>query len=596
MPHRNGKFTLVVTIITLVVAALSVCVVILRSSWPDDVGIPRTSTGEPLGGGASGAVDPSPSTHPLTRYDRAVMADRPSHYWPLDEMSGPVRDLTGHAAASTEMTGHLGVPGASGTGAGFDSGSQRILVPAVAMPTGRSFSVEIWLKPSDLSSRDADVLRLGAVDRNHAAIVVSVSGLATRRIRLTTNGVDLRTYRGLTTDRYRQLVFTYDARDARWQWYVDGTRDASGSLATVTDPPPANAGLQLDGSTATSIDALSIYPDPLPSRRVYAHYAAAAGAAAQDRYVGGVAVGGLQPWNRRRSVDYGAMRRANMAWLRSDLGWQYLEPAPGRWNWRPFDDVVRDATTAGLNYLAILHTVPAWANGGGGDYAPPADPVRLTNYCYRTVRHYVPFGVTDYQIGNEVNLIHPGWPVPDGATYTHRYLVPCVSGVRRAERELKTTVNVVLGSLAPPEWTGGADPVRFLTGVYRSGGHGYFDSASWHPYTGADRPGSSRHMTSDPRRLHQVMAAHSDGAMNIWATEFGYPTGGRRAVSEQRQAAYVKPALDIWYGRSFAGPLLWYSGRDTGTSTADREQHFGLLRYDGSAKKAYEVVAANLTR
>jgi hypothetical protein len=103
-------------------------------------------------------------------------------------------------------------------------------------------------------------------------------------------------------------------------------------------------------------------------------------------------------------------------------------------------------------------------------------------------------------------------------------------------------------------------------------------------------------MTSDPRRLHEVMAANSDGALDIWATEFGYPTGGPRAVSEQRQAAYVKPALDIWYGRSFAGPLLWYSGRDTGTSTGDREEHFGLLRYDGSAKKAYDAVAANLTR
>jgi polysaccharide biosynthesis protein PslG len=92
------------------------------------------------------------------------------------------------------------------------------------------------------------------------------------------------------------------------------------------------------------------------------------------------------------------------------------------------------------------------------------------------------------------------------------------------------------------------------------------------------------------------MAAHSDGALDIWATEFGYPTGGPRAVNEHRQAAYVKPALNIWYGRSFAGPLLWYSGRDTGTSTGDREQHFGLLRYDGSAKRAYAAVAAKLTR
>jgi hypothetical protein len=584
----------VVTIITAVVAALFV--VARYGSRTDVAQVPVTGTADPAPGGTSASVEQSPSPHPLTRYDRAVMADRPSYYWPLDESSGPVRDLTGHAAASTETAGRLGVPGVSGTGAGFDRDSQRILVPAAAIPPGRSFSVELWLKPSDLPGRDADVLDFGVAGGDDGGLAVSVSGLATRRIRLTTNGTDLRTSRGLTADRYRQLVFTYDARNGRWQWYVDGTRDAGGSLASVTNPSPADGRLQLGGAAGASIDAVSVYPNPLPSRRVAAHYAAATGAAAQDRYVGGVAVGGLQPWNRRRGADYGAMRRANMAWLRSDLGWQYLEPAPGKWNWRPFDAVVRDATAAGLNYLAILHTVPGWANGGRGDYAPPGDPARLTNYCYQTVRHYVPLGVTDYQIGNEVNLVHPGWSAPDGATYTRRYLLPCANGVRRAERELRTTVNVVLGSLAPPEWTGGADPVRFLDAVYRNGGHGYFDATSWHPYTGADRPGGSRHMTSDPRRLHDVMAAHSDGALNIWATEFGYPTGGPRAVTERGQAAYVKPALDIWYGRSFAGPLLWYSGRDTGTSPGDREQHFGLLRYDGAAKRAYAAVAAELTR
>ncbi|HEY7272790.1 MAG TPA: LamG-like jellyroll fold domain-containing protein [Actinoplanes sp.] len=534
-------------------------------------------------------MEQSPAPRPRSDYDRAVMADRPSFYWPLDERSGPVRDLTGQAGPSTETTGALGVPGVSGTGVRFGSGTQRILVPGVAVPPDGSFSVEMWLKLSDVTGRDTGILSVGG------GITVSVSGTGSRRIRLAGNGTDLRSYRGVLGDRYRQLVFTYDAGSRRWRWYVDGTPDAGGALPSEAGHPWAGAGLRLGEMAGVTVDAVSIYPKPLPSRRVGAHYTAAAGPEPKDRYVGGVALGGLQPWNRRRSADFAAMRRANVTWLRSDLGWQYLEPAPGKWNWRPFDDVIRDATAAGLNYLAILHTVPGWANGGGGDYAPPGDPARLTDYCYRTTRHYIPLGVTDYQIGNEVNLPHPGWSAPDGATYARRYLVPCVTGLRRAERELKVTVNVVLGSLAPRDWTGGADPVRFLTAVYRSGGRGYFDSAAWHPYTGADGPRVGRQMVSDPRRLHAVMAAQGDAALPIWATEFGYPTGGSRAVSERRQAAYVGPALRTWYSQSFAGPLFWYSGRDTGTA-ADREQHFGLLRHDGSAKPAYEEVAARFTR
>lgn len=549
-----------------------------------------------------------PADRGPTAYDRAVTADGPSFYWPLDETTGAVRDVTGHASASTETSGRLGVPGVSGTGAFFAGPAQRIRVPPAArMNLAGSFSVEMWLKPAGPATGEVSVLRLGTADRSDGGITVSVSSHPTRRVLLTRNGTAFRTYRGLTTDSYRQLVFTYDASAGTGQWFIDGAPDARGALPGVAGPVREDGGLQLGGVESPSpasgpqpgglsIDAVSIYPDVLPAGRVEAHYRAAAGIDVPDRYVGGVAVGGLQPWNTRRDADYQAMRRANMTWLRSDLGWQYLEPAPGEWKWELFDEVVADATAAGLNYLAILHTVPGWANGNRGDYAPPASAGDLTNYCYRTARHYLPLGVTDYQIGNEVNLIHPGWSEPDGKAYVRSYLVPCVTGVRRAARELNAAVNVMLGSLAPHRWTGGADPVRFLTAVYQNGGGAHFDSVSWHPYAGDAGPGASGHMTVDPRRLHAVMLAKGDGGKQIWATEFGYPTGGPWAVSEGRQAAYVKTALDIWYSKGFAGPLLWYSGRDTGTDAGDREQHFGLLRYNGSAKRAYAAVAACLTR
>src|SRR5690348_16301399 len=103
-------------------------------------------------------------------------------------------------------------------------------------------------------------------------------------------------------------------------------------------------------------------------------------------------------------------------------------------------------------------------------------------------------------------------------------------------------------------------------------------------------------MNSDVSTSNSLMAAHGDATTQIWATEYGAPTGGPSSITEQAQADLVSQALPLWYSRPYAGPLFWYSGRDTGTSTTDREQHFGLLRYDGTAKPAYPVLAGLFTR
>ena len=79
--------------------------------------------------------------------------------------------------------------------------------------------------------------------------------------------------------------------------------------------------------------------------------------------------------------------------------------------------------------------------------------------------------------------------------------------------------------------------------------------------------------------------------MLIWATEFGYPTAGGNAVTEQQQGDFVAPAMNAWFAHSYAGPLFWYSARDSGTEKLDREEHFGLLRRDGTRKPGYFAVA-----
>ncbi|MBN1172163.1 MAG: hypothetical protein JXA67_08305 [Micromonosporaceae bacterium] len=312
-------------------------------------------------------------------------------------------------------------------------------------------------------------------------------------------------------------------------------------------------------------------------------------------YVGGVAVGDLQPWNTRRVEDYQAMSAAKVSWIRSDLGWKYLQPTPDTWRFSLFDPVVRDVQAAGMRYLAILHTVPSWANGGAGDYGMPANSSLLTTYCYETVKHFVPMGVTEYEIGNEVNLRRPGW-TPNGAAYARSYLKPCVTGIRKAEKELGARVTVLFGSQAPVTGTEGMDPNTFLHAAYRNGAAGWFDALAWHPYTGADSPSTSPNLNSVPAQLFKTMQRHGDGKKQIWATEVGQATGGPYSITEEAQASLVTGVFDVWYSKPFAGPLFWYSARDLGDSATDREEHFGLLRSDGSAKPAYTTLQSVLVR
>jgi hypothetical protein len=314
-----------------------------------------------------------------------------------------------------------------------------------------------------------------------------------------------------------------------------------------------------------------------------------------SRHAGGVALGSGEPANPRRRADYAALRAMNATWVRSDIDWRAVEESRGSWDFSRYDPVVADGNAAGLRHLAILHTVPAWANGGAGAYAPPPQLGLLREYCRRAALRYIPRGVRDYEIGNEVNLPHPGWPRPTGPAYVRQLLEPCAGGVRSAAQELGAAVNVILGSVVPGG-DGPAEPARFLTDVYASGGAPLFDTVSVHPYTRPLSPTASDHLGSWVDRVYQVMRAHGDAGKKIWATEYGYPTAGPHSTSEQRLATYVDAAVDLWYSHPFAGPLFWYSARDTGTDRADAEQNFGLLRHDGSAKPAYAALAARFTR
>jgi hypothetical protein len=582
-------------------------------SWVVAAGVvaPALALGATTEATAAGLpMQPKP-TATASSYDSTVLADSPRYYYPMNEPTGPVRDLTGTAAASTITTAQLGVAGVQSTAASFDGATQRVQVPyTAAMQLTGSFSVELWAKlptapqttgwPS-LFSRGS-----GAPGRFGAAMWVGSD--AAHLVRFKRNGVDVASARSLTSTAYRHLVFTWDAAAQRYTWYVDGTPDVSGVLPALsgvdTETAPLSIGAFMESGTSGAysfgkvlVDGLAVYKSVLPATRVAAHFTAGGTTTpppATTRRVGGVAVGGLQPWNTRRAADFAAMAAANATYIRTDMGWKWVQPTATSWDWNVFGAVLADMKANNLKYLAVLHTTPGWANGNTGDGASPTNLALLTEYCYRTVQHYLPMGVVDYEIGNEVNYPQSGW-VPNGTNYARKFLIPCASGARRAATELGLPVNIMFGSMGPGTNGGGQEPLAFLTDAYAAGGRGLTDSLAFHPYGGTN-PAAEGNMITLPDRVYAIMQANGEGSHKMWATEYGIPTGGDYSWSEQTQAGWIPQAFDTWAAHSYAGPMMWYAHRDLGTSATDREQHFGVLRLDGSAKPGYAALKAKLVR
>jgi hypothetical protein len=182
-------------------------------------------------------------------------------------------------------------------------------------------------------------------------------------------------------------------------------------------------------------------------------------------------------------------------------------------------------------------------------------------------------------------------PRPDPAAYT-RLLKAGYAALKKADRR----AIVVTGGLSPgydaADHTQMA-PLSFLVAMYRAGARGSFDQVGIHPYSFPYRStyDAAWNPFQQAVQLHQVMAGRGDGKKRVCATEVGFPTGtDAKAVSEAKQGPYLVEGLKAWLARSYSAPVFVYSIADEGSRRSDYYQNFGLVRWDGTTKPAYDVV------
>lgn len=306
----------------------------------------------------------------------------------------------------------------------------------------------------------------------------------------------------------------------------------------------------------------------------------------------GSAVWNSSPDEVRRELELA--HDAGAHFVRVDVDWSRIEPERGTLDWSSTDQVVDAVIAAGMVPTGLVAYTPRWAanpaDGPPDTHFRPRDPALFARFAETAAIHFRA-RIPVWEVWNEPNLTDFYKPTPNLDEYT-----ALLTATYKALKSVDTELIVVSGGLSPAiDGNGDITPVMFTEGLYARGANRYFDALGMHPYTFPALP-------DDPStapwnaflqmwQMHDVMARGEDGAKTIWMTEFGAPTGNAPdAVTEQVQAQTIKTVLTRARETSWLGPAFVYSLRDMGTDPSDREQNFGLLRRDFSAKPSYSAI------
>ena len=291
--------------------------------------------------------------------------------------------------------------------------------------------------------------------------------------------------------------------------------------------------------------------------------------------------------------------RLGADWVRVWALWQDLEQAPNRYTDHLVAELAQktDALKArGVKVLVVVHRAPAWASGGQGGIAPPADPATFARFM-RTLAQRVP-AADAWELWNEQDETQfwAGAPDPAGYAALLRAAYPAIKAVQPDD------VVVTGGTVG--------NNIDFVRALYDHGAQGSFDAVGVHTDTAClvngpdtyyrDELGRvGRYTFSAYREVHAVMSDHGDGAKPIWMTELGWNTQatgphscnvgawkGQKplGVSRATQARFLRAAYRCLAADPFVGPAFWFGMQDIkGSPYAGG---YGLYGLGGKGKRA----------
>ena len=292
------------------------------------------------------------------------------------------------------------------------------------------------------------------------------------------------------------------------------------------------------------------------------------------------------PEQYQRQMD--RLQELGLEWTRVDLHWDIMEPEQDRLRTLELDQLTQELKQRQLKTLMYLVGSPDFASSGPFGVAnrgayPPRDPALYAKSLVKFALRYP--SVQAWQVWNEPNLPSFWQPFEDPERYARLLQVSTA-----ALRSLAPGRQVVMGGMAYYSQM----PIRgglMLEALGKLGVAQLGTVIAYHPYSQypeGDDP-KARDFIERARLLNGKLRAVQPPA--IWADEWGWssypgPKEEQNLIGEQGQADFVLRRLALMSALDYDRIFL-FALSDLDSRASARDQHYGLLRLDGTPKPVY---------
>jgi hypothetical protein len=331
---------------------------------------------------------------------------------------------------------------------------------------------------------------------------------------------------------------------------------------------------------------------------------AAAKRKSAPRPVSSAGLFGTTIWEPPTSEEYGRMRAGGISHVKLLISPNVIAPQAGGRDWALYDQIVGDASRAGISLDPWFFQVPSWMSADPATLPIQTQAERLWwfGFVRDVARRYGPGGsfwaqnpsipahpMSYWEVWNEPNIA--GMTGPGGVSVRGYAQLLRLTG--EALRQASVQNRVVLGGLyRRPRRGFGIRMTRYLQALYKlKGGRSLFDAVAIHPY--ASLP---RQVLAVTRSVRRVMNANRDARKPLWITELGWTTGGqywsqslyRATPAQQATRLGATARLLIANRRRLRLQRVdWHTWRDREGTNNFWDGYMGLFTADGHPKPAW---------
>src|SRR3954469_3569154 len=314
-------------------------------------------------------------------------------------------------------------------------------------------------------------------------------------------------------------------------------------------------------------------------------------------------------------------KESGVYWLRQQVRWMDLHDRSGTVYWGELDNIVNDASAAGVKLLISVVAAPSWATADGRNGLPAREHFGDFNYFMGEMAARYRSKVGAYEIWNEQNLAAEN----GGRVANAGFYMDMLVGASQAIRAGDPGAIIVSGAPSSTETNRSdiaisditftrqmfADP-RFrdsvdVVGVH-PGGQSNPPDTMW-----PDNPGAGPGWTTSRefyfRRVEDIRAGMVESGMGdkqIWITEFGWATrnntpgyGFGNNISYDEQAEWIVRAFQMgrqdyapWVGAMFLWQLNYAVPWKAQGNELHEQASFGVLNGDWSPRPSYLAIQA----